>query len=75
MPSDTEVVEFSTEIYSSNAVQAARDAYAAFMDVSLNAESEAKVVAHLSDPDLRDAFCNHVLFETIRLHRAAEGQQ
>ncbi len=75
MADEVTTVEFSTKVYSGAAVQAAREAYAAIMDVALDLSSADKVIARCSNPDLIDAFCNHVLFETIQNFRVTEGTQ
>lgn len=74
-----ERLSFARSLYQPAAVQAAAEAYGELARITVLPEEENAVVVEISDPhpdlagELVDAFCNHVLFETIRHHRAAVG--
>jgi hypothetical protein len=69
-----EPITFDHSIYSPDSITAAADAYAELLTVSLSAE-EGCTTAHFEGVDaedgpyLVDAFCNHVLFDTIQRYR------
>ncbi len=75
-------VVFSHSLYAPKAIEAAVQAYEGLAEFSISVSgpdlgSQTEVVIsnihqELKD-DLVDAFCNHVLFETIVLHRSSEG--
>lgn len=74
-----ERIRFSRSLYHPEAVSAAVSAYGALARITVDASSPHAVVVEVADPHpdlagaLVDAFCNHVLFETIRHHRAVVG--
>lgn len=71
-----ERIRFERSLYLPEAVEAAAAAYAEHARIALTADGEA-VVAEISDPVEHDhrtivqAFCNHVLYETITRRRQA----
>lgn len=70
-----EPITFDHSIYSPGSISAAADAYAELLTVSLSAD-EGQTTAHFEGADVEDgqmlvdAFCNHVLFDTIQRYRA-----
>jgi hypothetical protein len=70
-----EPITFDHSIYSPESITAAAEAYAELLKVSLSAEDGCTTAQFESldtegGPFLVDAFCNHVLFETIQRFRA-----
>jgi hypothetical protein len=69
-----EQVSFDRSLYLPEAVQAAAEAYAelAKIEVTPSADAVMAVIDQVADEDLRtivNAFCNHVLHETIARRR------
>ena len=70
-------VTFDHSLYSPTSVESAAAAYGELLSISLAVE-EGKTVATFADMDpehgamLVNAFCNHVLFETVQHRRSAE---
>jgi len=70
-------VTFDHSLYSPSSVESAASAYSDYLNISLSVD-EGKTTASFTDLDeehglmLVDAFCNHVLFETIQTRRAEE---
>ena len=74
----TEPILFSTELYREDAIAAAIDAYGAFAHFQLARRDDNFVISvRCHDPEydeqIREAFCTHVLFETIVKYREATG--
>ena len=73
-----ESVTFDHSIYSPDSISAAVEAYAGLLSVTL-ADDEGATTARFDelDPDegemLVDAFCNHVLYESIQRNRINEA--
>ncbi len=73
-----ERISFDRSLYLPDAVEAAAAAYADFAKVELTSSGEA-VVADISDAGdydlttIANAFCNHVLHETISRRRREEN--
>jgi hypothetical protein len=70
-------ITFDHSIYSPDAVQSAAEVYAELLNIGLESTDGAtQAVFSDLDPDngqmLIDAFCNHVLFDSIQRHRATE---
>ncbi len=80
MPSEPITKAFATEIYDTSAIQASADAYAPLMNVLLDTSNADTVHVKFSvdegaiEPELVDAFCNHVLYEAILQFRARKGE-
>jgi hypothetical protein len=74
-----QTVTFSRSLYRIDGIEAAAAAYAALAQITVT-PGESEIVVDLTQPhpdippdELRDAFCNHALFETVRLHREVVG--
>lgn len=73
-----ERLTFSRSLYRPDAIEATAAAYAQLATIAIETEENAIVVT-VSDPhpalasELVDAMCNHILFETVRRHRAEQG--
>ena len=71
---DPRTVEFHHDLYAKDALAAAAAAYDGLLSVELT-DGDQSTQARLSEPSeehgaiLYDAFCNHVLFETIQQYR------
>jgi hypothetical protein len=74
---ETSSVSFDHSIYDQASIETAAATYAGFLEISV-AAGDGETTASFSnlDPEqgqmLVDAFCNHVLFETIQRFRATE---
>jgi len=74
---ESPTVHFDHSLYNQASVETAAAAYASLLTIQLDA-ADARTTVTFSDldpehgPMLVDAFCNHVLFETIHRHRADE---
>lgn len=71
---------FSLSLYREDAVQAAVDAYSQLADFRIERlDSACRVEINCRNKQimlqLKDAFCNHVLFETIIRHRNSSGAE
>ena len=73
-----EMRSFSLSIYKKEAIEEAMHAYASYARFSVQEESYALLVE--IEPlyeqhaiQIIDSFCNHVLFETIVIHRKEQG--
>ena len=71
-------IPFSLSIYKKEAIEEAMYAYASYASFSVQEEKSTIVIeiqplheSHASQ--IIDSFCNHVLFETIVLHRKEKG--
>jgi hypothetical protein len=79
MPSEPITVAFATDIYDTLAIQTTIEAYASLMNILLDTSTDNTVRVNFSmddgtiEPELIDAFCNHVLYETILQFRATRG--
>ena len=73
-----ESVTFDHSIYSPDSISAAVEAYAELLTVTL-ADADGATTANFNDLDpedgemLVDAFCNHVLYESIQRNRNNEA--
>ena len=72
-------VTFSRSLYRLDSIEAAAAAYAQLATINIT-PGDSEIVVDLVEPhpdipadDLVDAFCNHALFETVRMHRDAVG--
>ena len=74
----SDVIRFSRSLYAPEAVEAAVAAYSDFATIELATGSD-DIVARVTEIDeeeaeeILDAFCNHVLFETIVRARGADS--
>ncbi|MEL6349633.1 MAG: HxsD-like protein [Myxococcota bacterium] len=77
----SERLTFSRSLYRPDAVRAAADAYATLATFTLEDLDSDEMIVQVTEPHpeyaatLADAFRNHVLFETIQLHRAENGER
>ncbi len=74
---ETSSVSFDHSIYNQASIETAAAAYASILEINV-ASGDGETTATFSNLDpgqgrmLVDAFCNHVLFETIQHFRATE---
>ena len=71
-------LSFSLSIYKKEAIEEAMNAYGAYARFSVQEEEHTMMVEleplhEAYATQIIDAFCNHVLFETIVLHRKDQG--
>ena len=74
-----EEIFFHEYLYDSDAVDAATEAYGGIVEIETAREDEGIKVTLTNIPEehagvLKDAFCNHVLYETIVRVRAEAGE-
>lgn len=74
-----EKVVFDGYLYDDEAIGAAAEAYAGIVDVAVEKEGEVTTVTLSNIPEehadvLKDAFCNHALYETIVRFRSEAGE-
>ena len=74
-----QTLTFSRSLYRIDGIEAAAAAYAELARITVT-PGESEIVVDFAEPhpelpaeQLVDSFCNHALFETVRLHRADVG--
>jgi hypothetical protein len=68
---DSTRVTFSRSLYLPEALEAAAGVYAPLAEVMVeHAGNEVTAVVSTADREIVDAFCNHVLYETVNRRRA-----
>ena len=74
-----EKVIFDDYLYDQEAVEAAAEAYGHLVDINVERDGEQMTVTLDNIPEehagvLKDAFCNHALYETIVRFRSEAGE-
>jgi len=74
-----EKIVFDDYLYDVDSVKAAAEAYGHLVEIAIEQEGEKIAVTLGNIPEehahvLKDAFCNHALYETIVRHRAEAGE-